>query len=61
VNETLEGLATEVGETSATTFDLSASNEESQKILTEANFVAEQKMKERFPELPPIPTSEARV
>jgi division protein CdvB (Snf7/Vps24/ESCRT-III family) len=61
VNETLEGLAMEVGETSETTFDMSASNEESQKILTEANFVAEQKMKERFPELPPIPTSEARV
>jgi len=61
VNETLEGLATEVGETSESTFDLAASSEESQKILTEANFVAEQKMKERFPELPPIPTSEARV
>ena len=61
VNETLEGLATEVGETSEYTFDMSASNEESQKILTEANFVAEQKMKERFPELPPIPTTEARV
>jgi division protein CdvB (Snf7/Vps24/ESCRT-III family) len=50
-----------VGETSEYTFDMSASNEESQKILTEANFVAEQKMKERFPELPPIPTTEARV
>jgi division protein CdvB (Snf7/Vps24/ESCRT-III family) len=61
VNETLEGLAIEVGETTESTFDVSASNEESQKILTEANFVAEQKMKERFPELPPIPTSEARV
>ena len=61
VNETLEGLAMEVGETTESTFDLSASSEESQKILTEANFVAEQKMKERFPELPPIPTSEARV
>jgi division protein CdvB (Snf7/Vps24/ESCRT-III family) len=61
VNETLEGLATEVGETTETSFDLSASSEESQKILSEANFVAEQKMKERFPELPAIPTNEARV
>jgi len=61
VNETLEGLAMEAGETTESTFDLSASSEESQKILSEANFVAEQKMKERFPELPPIPTSEARV
>jgi division protein CdvB (Snf7/Vps24/ESCRT-III family) len=61
VNETLEGLAVEVGEASETSFDMSASSEDSQKILTEANIVAEQKMKERFPELPPIPTSEARV
>jgi division protein CdvB (Snf7/Vps24/ESCRT-III family) len=61
VNETLEGLAVEVGEASETSFDMSASSEDSQKILQEANIVAEQKMKERFPELPPIPTSEARV
>ena len=61
VNETLEGMVMEVGEATESTFDLSASTEESQKILSEANFVAEQKMKERFPELPPIPTSEARV
>ena len=61
VNETLEGLATEVGEATESTFDMSASTEESQKILQEANFVAEQRMKERFPELPPIATSEARV
>ena len=61
VNETLEGLAVEVGEASETSFDTSASTEESQKILQEANLVAEQKMKERFPELPPMPTSEARL
>jgi division protein CdvB (Snf7/Vps24/ESCRT-III family) len=63
VNETLEGLTIEVGEATENSFDLSASSGESQKILQEANFVAEQKMKERFPELPPIPTStsEARV
>ncbi|HUK50373.1 MAG TPA: Snf7 family protein [Terriglobales bacterium] len=62
VNETLEGLATEVGEATENTFDLTASSDESQKILSEANFVAEQKMKERFPELPAIPaSSEARV
>jgi division protein CdvB (Snf7/Vps24/ESCRT-III family) len=61
VSETLEGLTVEVGEASETSFDMSASSEDSQKILQEANIVAEQKMKERFPELPPIPTSEARV
>ena len=61
VNETLEELAVEVGETTETTFDLSTPTEESQKILQEANMVAEQKMKERFPELPPIPAHEARM
>jgi division protein CdvB (Snf7/Vps24/ESCRT-III family) len=61
VNETLEELSMEVGETSENTFDISSSSAESQKILQEANLVAEQKMKDRFPELPPIATSEARV
>jgi division protein CdvB (Snf7/Vps24/ESCRT-III family) len=61
VNETLEGLAVEVGETTETSFDTMSSSEEAQHILQEANVVAEQKMKERFPELPPIPAHEARV
>ncbi len=61
VNETLEELTVAVGETTDTTFDLSSSSEESQRIIQEANIVAEQKMKERFPELPPIPTQEART
>ncbi len=61
VNETLEGLAVEVGEATETTFDLSSSSEESERIIKEANVVAEQKMKERFPELPPIPAHEART
>lgn len=61
VNETLEEMTIQVGEATETGFDMSASSDESQKILQEANVVAEQKMKERFPELPPIPTTEARV
>ena len=61
VNETLEGVVVEVGDATEASFDLSASSEESQRILQEANTVAEQKMKERFPELPPIPTHEARM
>jgi len=61
VNETLEGLAVEVGETTETGFAIDASSEESQKILQEANIVAEQKMKERFPELPTIAAHEARM
>lgn len=61
VNDTLEGLAVEVGEASETSFPISSSSGESQHILQEANAVADQQMKERFPELPPIPTQEARM
>jgi division protein CdvB (Snf7/Vps24/ESCRT-III family) len=61
VNDTLEGMVVEVGESAESSFDTSASSGQAQQILQEANTVAEQKMKERFPELPPIPTSEARV
>ena len=61
VNDTLEGLAVEVGEATETSFDVSASSTESQHILQEANTVAEQKMKERFPELPALATQETRI
>jgi division protein CdvB (Snf7/Vps24/ESCRT-III family) len=61
VNDTLEGLAVEVGEATETSFDVSASSTESQHILQEANTVAEQKMKERFPELPTLATQETRI
>jgi division protein CdvB (Snf7/Vps24/ESCRT-III family) len=61
VNETLEGLADDVGEATESSFDVTSPTEESQKILSEANLVAEQKMKERFPELPTIPAHEARM
>lgn len=61
VNETLEELTVDVGEATSNSFDLSASSEASQKILQEANVVAEQKMKERFPDLPAIPTQETRI
>ena len=61
VNETLEGMAIEVGEATDTSFDTTASSEEAHQILQEANAVAEQKMKERFPELPPIPAREAHM
>jgi division protein CdvB (Snf7/Vps24/ESCRT-III family) len=61
VNETLEGMAIEVDEATDTSFDTTASSEEAHQILQEANAVAEQKMKERFPELPPIPAREAHM
>jgi len=61
VNDTLESLVVEVGESTETSFDMSVTGPESERILQEANSVAELKMKERFPELPPIPAHEARM
>jgi division protein CdvB (Snf7/Vps24/ESCRT-III family) len=61
VNESLEYLVLEVGESTENSFDMTVSSEDAQKILTEANVVAEQKMRERFPDLPPVPTQEART
>ena len=61
VNESLEYLVMEVGEATEQSFDVSISGQDAQRILDEANIVAEQKMRERFPDLPPVPTPEARV
>jgi division protein CdvB (Snf7/Vps24/ESCRT-III family) len=61
VNESLEYLVTEVGEATEQSFDMSVSSDDAQRILGEASVVAEQKMRERFPDLPPVPTQEARV
>lgn len=61
VNESLEYLVMEVGEATEQSFDISVPGEDAQRILNEANVVAEQKMRERFPDLPPVPTQEARV
>jgi len=52
IGETLNGMVIEVGEATGSSYDISTSGEEAQRIMTEANTVAEQRMKERFPELP---------
>ena len=61
VNENLEEIVLEVGEVSESHFNTEASNEEAQKILNEASMIAEQRMKERFPELPGLPTKETHI
>jgi division protein CdvB (Snf7/Vps24/ESCRT-III family) len=61
VNESLEYLVMQVGEATDQSFDTSITSEGAQKILSEANVVAEQKMRERFPDLPQIAAQEARV
>jgi len=61
VNESLEYLVMAVGEATEQSFDVSVSGDDAQRILSEASIVAEQKMRERFPELPQVPMQEARV
>jgi division protein CdvB (Snf7/Vps24/ESCRT-III family) len=56
----LDEIMIEASQTTGMTPDFEVASEEAQKILNEAAIVAEQKMKERFPELPTLraPTEE---
>jgi len=61
IGNLLSGIMIEAGQGSGMTLNFDTVNEDAQKILTEAATVAEQKIKEKFPELPPgipgIPTT----
>lgn len=48
----LSGIIMDAGHTTGLTLSFGATNEDAQKILTEAATVAEQRMKKKFPELP---------
>jgi len=52
VGEMLNSFVVEAGEPIGASYDVGASNEEAQKILGEANAVAEQHIRDKFPELP---------
>lgn len=52
ISEALNGVVIEVGEATGQSYDFEASGTEAQKILTEANTVADTRMHEKFPELP---------
>ncbi|MHC1589510.1 MAG: Snf7 family protein [Candidatus Hecatellaceae archaeon] len=52
IGEMLNGMMVEAGVAAGTPATPEASSEESKKILQEAALVAEQRMKEKFPELP---------
>jgi len=54
-------MTIEMGEATEQTFDASTPTEEAMKILEEAKTVAEQKVKEDFPEIPSIPTKESQT
>ncbi|MEM1588000.1 MAG: Snf7 family protein [Candidatus Bathyarchaeia archaeon] len=61
VNEDLQNLVMEMGESTDHHLDLETVSEDSRKIIEEASIVAEQKMKEKFPELPIIATKETKI
>lgn len=57
IGNMLSGIMLEAGQGSGMTLNFDTVNEDAQKILNEASTVAEQKVKDKFPELPPgMPT-----
>ncbi len=52
IGDILSGIMMEAGESQGMTINFQSTGEDAQKILTEAAAVAEQKVKEKFPELP---------
>ncbi|HID17876.1 TPA: hypothetical protein EYP26_06260 [Candidatus Bathyarchaeota archaeon] len=61
VNGELQSLVTEIGEATEGSLEIGSTSEDSRKILDEANVVAEQKMKEKFPELPVVAAKESKL
>ena len=53
IGNMLSGIMIEAGQGSGMTLNFDTVNEDASKILTEAATVAEQRVKEKFPELPP--------
>jgi division protein CdvB (Snf7/Vps24/ESCRT-III family) len=53
IGNMLSGIMIEAGQGSGMTLNFDAVNEDASKILTEAATVAEQRIKDKFPELPP--------
>lgn len=50
IGDTLNSMVVEVGEATGQSYSNEASSSEAQKILSEANTVAEQRVKEKFPD-----------
>lgn len=56
IGEMLNSVVFEVGEATGSSYEIQTSSEEAQRILTEANTLAEHRMQQRFPDLPTAPT-----
>jgi len=57
ISALLDEIMIEAGQTTGIMPDFEVASEEAQKILNEAAVVAEQRMKEKFPELPALKTT----
>jgi division protein CdvB (Snf7/Vps24/ESCRT-III family) len=55
IGEMLNSVVCEVGEATGSSYEVQTSSEEAQRILTEANTLAEHRMQQRFPDLPTAP------
>ncbi|MEM3736579.1 MAG: Snf7 family protein [Candidatus Bathyarchaeia archaeon] len=52
IGEMMNGMIVEAGDVTGSTYNVTTINEESKRILNEAGTIAEQRIKEKFPELP---------
>jgi division protein CdvB (Snf7/Vps24/ESCRT-III family) len=52
IGNLLNGIIIDAGQSTGLTINFDSANEDAQKILAEASSVAEQKIKQKFPELP---------
>jgi division protein CdvB (Snf7/Vps24/ESCRT-III family) len=61
ISQTLDSLVLEVGEATGQSWNVLAAGEDADKVLAEATMIAEQKVREGFPELPTASTAEKGV
>jgi len=61
ISQTLDSLVLEVGEATSSSWNAMSSGEDADKVLAEASMIAEQKVREGFPELPSTATPEKGV
>ncbi len=61
IEDSLENLTTEIGEVVDADGTYVLPSDDSARILKEADLMAEQKMKEKFPEIPQIPIDAHRI
>ncbi len=61
ISQSLDSLVLEVGEATSQRWNIMPGGEEADKVLAEASMIAEQKVKEGFPELPSTTTPERGI